>query len=113
MVLVIVIFDEFEEVDEIDLWKFVYVLLNVLQEVECLCFEFEGVCKRNCIDVENVLCDLQCNVICGLLKVMDVVKIDQEVCECILEVMNLVVGEGVRERVSGQLYRIFVGGMDC
>ena len=101
MALVTATLDELDEVDEIDSRKLVHALLNALQETERLRSELDGARKRNRIDVENALRDLQRNVIRGLLKAMDAAEIDPEARERILEAMNTAAGEGVRERVSG------------
>lgn len=93
--------DELDEVDEIDSKRLVHALLNTLQETERLRSELEGARKRNRIDVENALRDLQRNVIRGLLKAMDAAGIEQEARERLLEAMNAAAGEGVRERISG------------
>lgn len=90
-----------DEVEEVDSKRLLHALLNALQDAERLRSELDGARKRNRIDVENALRDLQRNVIRGLLRAMDAAEISPEARERILAAMNEAAGEGVRERVSG------------
>lgn len=101
MALVTASLDEIDDVEELDAKRLVHALLNALQETQRLRSELEGARKRNRIDVENALRDLQRNVIRGLLTAMDAAEIDRGARERLLEAMNAAAGEGVRERVSG------------